>query len=280
MFLLLACASITVSGCNEKGAGGASHFKEFTFTGTADQTQKDKIREGIQNSVAYLRSIVEKTERHDKTALDKADRTGEATIKFLDDPSNVNLFIAYVTSNSNNNQTTNGITIKQKTKTETKQWDGGEGVQYTYKVETTNGNKKVTTNSMPISTDSTTHKHDTILGYLSTVPTSYSIYTNSDGSFTAVQSSVNKTVSGVQWGSETKESIVEYKTQTVYSISKDYRLASTYSYEERAANKDQSTGEWLSSVQVYYRNYVSYEYKYGTRERASIKDLYKLYSQQ
>ena len=276
LFLLLACASITVSGCNEKGAGGANHFKEFSFTGTVDQEQRTKIEEGILKNAENLRSIVMKVERHQKSALSKTVTTAESTTKLLDDPSNMDLFIANDVTTMNREQTSDGITLKQKAKIETKQWDGGNQVEYTYTVSTVDGVKKETTSTSPISDASVIYKKATIVEYISTFSDEYTLYKNSDGSFAAIRSDVSKTVSGVQWGAETKEYIEESKSQTVYSISKDYRLINTYSYEEMAANRDQETGEWLSSVQVYSRSYASIDYKYGTRDKGSINDLNKL----
>ena len=276
MFLLLACASITVSGCNEKGAGGANHFKEFSFTGTVDQEQRTKIEEGILKNAESLRSVVMKTERYQKSALSKTVATADSTIKLLDDPSNMNLFIANDVTTMNSEQTSDGITVKQKAKIETKQWDGGNQVEYTYTISTVDGVKKETTDTSPISDDSAVYKKTTIVEYISMFTNTYTVYKNSDGSFAAVRSSVIKNVSGVQWGAETKEYIVESKSQAVCYISKDYRLTSAYSYEERAANRDQSTDEWLSSVQVYSRSYLSIDYKYGTRDKGSVSNLNKL----
>ena len=275
LFLLLACASITVSGCKEKGAGGSNHFKEFSFTGTVDQEQRTKIEEGILKNAENLRSIVMKVERHQKSALSKTVTTAESTTKLLDDPSNMDLFIANDVTTMNREQTSDGITLKQKAKIETKQWDGGNQVEYTYTVSTVDGVKKETTSTSPISDASVIYKKATIVEYISTFSDEYTLYKNSDGSFAAIRSDVSKTVSGVQWGAETKEYIEESKSQTVYSISKDYRLINTYSYEEMAANRDQETGEWLSSVQVYSRSYASIDYKYGTRDKGSINDLNK-----
>ena len=188
----------------------------------------------------------------------------------------MDLFIANDVATMNREQTSDGITLKQKAKIETKQWDGGNQVEYTYTVSTVDGVKKETTSTSPISDASVVYKKATIVEYISTFSDGYTLYKNSDGSFAAIRSNVSKTVSGVQWGAETKEYIEESKSQTVYSISKDYRLINTYSYEEMAANRDQETGEWLSSIQVYSRSYASIDYKYGTRDKGSINDLNKL----
>ena len=275
-FLALACVLMTAGGCGSKnsGAGGTDHFKEYSFTKEVSEEQKAKISDGLEKSLDSLSSISAKYEYYTKNNSSNSKLTAEGTLKVCEDSSKPQQLIINYTVSSTNYSTSDGITLNNKIKMQKKSWDGGRGYAVSATTTTNNGVTTDEYDADEIIVSSKEYKNSAIKQNVS-FPSSSDLeyYQNSDGSFTAIYSEVDKDVSGVQWGNETREHISESKEQTVYKITKDYRLKSYYTYEERSSNRDPSTDEWYSSVQVYARSYVSIEYKYGKRESSSIEKL-------
>ena len=274
-FLVLLGLLMTATGCNGNSGNvkGSNHFKEYEFNGTANQEQREKIIDGMQKNTSNLCSVEIKTELYSKSGSTKTENISEQSITFSEDSSKPDLLILKKTTSENNQSVSSGITLKQKTKTELTQWDGGAGYAFLSNKDTIN--KNITIEPYEIGTSSKQYKDNTIVSNIS-LPSSYSTYyTKSDGSYAVVSSNINKQVTGVQWGSGTKEYIVSSKSQTVYSITKDFKLISYYSYEESSTNRDNSTGEWFDSVITIYRSYQSVNYKYGKRSSDSITALNK-----
>ena len=275
-FLALACVLMTAGGCGSKnsGAGGTDHFKEYSFTKEVTDEQKAKISDGLEKSLDSLSSITAKYEYYGKDNLSTSKQTAEGSLKVCEDSSRPNQLIINYTLSGSTNSTSDGITLTNKTKTQKKSWDGGHGYAVSATTTTNNGVTTDEYDANEIIVSSKEYKDSAIKQNVS-FPSSSTLeyYQNSDGSYTAIYSDINKDVSGVQWGNETREHISERKEQTVYKITNDYRLKSYYSYQEQSSNRDPSTNEWYGSVQVYARSYVSIEYKYGKRESSSIEKL-------
>lgn len=274
--LALACVLMTASGCGSKnsGAAGTDHFKEYSFTNPVTETQKAKIKEGLEKSLDSLSSITGKYEFNSKYSSATSKQTLEGTLKVCEDSSRPNQLIITYSLSGSSNSISDGITLTSKTKSQYKIWDGGHSYAITSTTTTTDGVTKDEYEADEITEGSKAYKDEKIKQNVS-FPSSSSLsyYQNSDGSFTAIYSEIDKSVSGVQWGNETKEHIEETKEQRVYKISKDYLLKSYYFYEEHSSNRDPETNEWYGSVQVYSRYYTSIEYKYGKREYVSIDKL-------
>lgn len=271
-FLTLACTLFATVGCSgsDKGAiGGTDHFKEYTFVGTANTEQTAKIYEGLQNALQNVSSMSGRTEEYSKSGSTRTAVKNEVTIKLYEDSTKPDQVMLIRTTSGSNESTSNGIILNTKSKGEYRVWDGGVGYSFALSKTTNNGISNENVTFSEISGTSKAYKNSVISSYFS-VPNANTYYINSDGSYTVINSSINKEVTGIQWGDGTKEYIVASKSQTVYSISKDYRLTSYYSYSERSSNRDQETGEWFSSAQIYYRAYTSGEYKYGKRDSSSI----------
>lgn len=268
--------AFVITGCNNgSGDNHKSYFKEYTFVGTASAEQLTKINEGLKNNVTKISSIKSKSESYSKSGSTKISGKSESTVKFLEDSSNPDLFISYSESSSSSDSKSNGETLNRKTKSESKRWDSGKKYVFTIANSTTNGEKQDSDSvyTMDEATKSKTYKENAIKGYYGAPDTNATYYLNSDGSFTVINSNIQKSVSAVQWGSETKEYITSSKSQTVYAISKDYQLTSYYTYEEQKANRDPQTNEWFSSEQLISMSYSLKEYKYGKRESASVSSL-------
>ena len=275
-FLALACVLMTAGGCGSKnsGAGGTDHFKEYSFTKEVSEDQKARINDGLEKSLDSLSSISAKYEYYTKNNSSNSKLLAEGTLKVCEDSSKPQQLIINYTVSSTNYSTSDGITLNSKIKMQKKSWDGGRGYAVSATTTTNNGVTTDEYDADEIIVSSKEYKDSAIKQNVS-FPSSSNLeyYQNSDGSFTAIYSEVDKDVSGVQWGNETREHISENKEQTVYKITKDYRLKSYYTYEEHSSNRDPSTDEWYSSVQVYARYYTSIEYTYGKRESSSIDKL-------
>ena len=271
-FLALACILMSAVGCDglEGGdVGGSNHFKEYTFTGTANSEQTKKIKEGLQKSLLSISSIITKEESNYKSGSSKSSGKSDSTLNILEDSANADKIIISRATNSSSDATSNGITINSTSKSEYKHWDAGKGYAFQTTKTTNNGVTEDNASYNELTGSSQEYKESVIKSLVS-LPESNTYYINSDGSYTIINSSIEKNVTGVQWGNDTKEYIVGSKTQTVYSISKDYKLTKYYRYEERSSNRDQTTGEWFGSARIYYRVYTSKEYKYEKRGSASI----------
>ena len=90
---------MTLAGCDltNQGAGGTNHFKEYTFSKTANEEQVTKIVEGLQKNVKNLSGLTRKTEHNYKTGLNKTTQTTEYTGKVLEDSSKPDLLIITAT---------------------------------------------------------------------------------------------------------------------------------------------------------------------------------------
>ena len=274
-FLVLLGLLITATGCNGNGGNvkGSNHFKEYEFNGTANEEQKEKIIDGMQKNISTLCSVETKTELYSKSGSNKTENVSEQSITFLEDSSKPDLLILKKATSESNQSVSNGITLKENIKTELTQWDAGIGFAFLSDKDVIA--KNITIEPYEITTTSLEYKYSTIRSNVSLPGSNATYYTKSDGSYAVVSSNIEKQVTGVQWGNSTKEYIVSSKSQVVYSITKDFKLSSYYSYEEASTNRDPSTGEWFDSTLTLYRSYQSIDYKYGKRSGESIASLNK-----
>lgn len=274
-FLALLGFLMSTTGCNGNGGSvkGSNHFKEYEFNGTANEEQKEKIIDGMQKNISTLCSVETKTELYSKSGSNKTENVSEQSITFLEDSSKPDLLILKKATSENNRSVSNGITLKENIKTELTQWDAGIGFAFLSDKDVVA--KNITIEPYEITTTSLEYKYSTIRSNVSLPGSNATYYTKSDGSYAVVSSNVEKQVTGVQWGNSTKEYIVSSKSQVVYSITKDFKLSSYYSYEEASTNRDPSTGEWFDSTLALYRSYQSIDYKYGKRSGESIASLNK-----
>ena len=115
-------------------------------------------------------------------------------------------------------------------------------------------------------------------GIISTV-TPYNAY--KDGkNFVFANSTINESITAVEWGSSTKEYRTLSRTQTICNINSSYRITSGYILSEQYANRDPETGEWFKKNTLLYLTKQTFSVSYGTMEsgesvRAPIKDLFK-----
>lgn len=253
-----------------------NHFKEYTFYGTATQTQISDIQAGLNQNAIQLSSIKTTNESYSKSGSSEGSQKSESTLKIYNDPQNPSLLMTELTSSVDYNASGNGITMSEKTKTNTKVWDSGNGYIFTFSEITRNNNKDESISCSEIDpSNSEEYKNNRIKNYVS-LPSANTIYLNKDGSFTVISSSIEKSVSAVQWGNGTKEYITSRKIQEVYSISKDYRLTSYYYYSESKANRDPTTGEWFKKETILSNSYQRKDYKYGSRDSKSISSFTNL----
>ena len=210
VLLLGACNGQSVVKTVEK----TDYFKEYTFERMATDVEITAIKKGIGESRLSLTSVTNKTESYSKTNLRESLTSSESTTKYCDDVSNPNLLIVKTSDSNETKGSSDGITLKQKTTTESTRWDAGNG--YVYNLgETKVGKKseeKASVYQIPIAkeayqeSDSKAYK-ESILHSAFQNNISGTCYANSDGSFTFISSSVNHNVEAVEWGSSTKEYI-------------------------------------------------------------------------
>ena len=274
-FFAFSFVLMALVGCDltNAGAGGTNHFKEYTLTKAANAEQVTKIVEGLQKNVKNLSGLTTKTEYSYKAGSEKVTQTSEINAKVLEDASKPDLLIITATGTGNNDSSSNGIKYNEKSSVNYSLWDSGLGYRYTLTKATTNGVDDEDFDATTITTSSKDYKESFIASNISLPNSSETYYVNSDGTYIVIDSDIDKSVTGVEWGDSVKEYITIEKRQTVYTINSEFKLVSYYSYRERSANRDQETGEWLGSAQVYYRNYTSVEYRYGKRDAGSIATL-------
>ena len=267
----------TTLGCNNPGSSNRKyndHFKEYTFKGTLNQEERTKLEAGLQKSALTVSSVKAKNESYTKNGFTERSQTSEGTLKICEDPSNKNLFVSSTSYTSNSSSKENGITLKQNIKIESKEWDAGSGYRFVTTETNTNDLKESNTDAFEQSVDSAKYKETKIKRSVS-LPTSSTYYFNNDGTYTVINSQMSKNVSAVQWGNGTKEYVTSSKSQTVYSINKNYQLTSYYTYDESSANRDPSTGEWFDGEQIISSSYTSTEYRYEKKDVLTIDSLNK-----
>lgn len=269
---------LTLGGCSGIGDGGSpNYFKEYSFEKEATDEQIEELKDGLKKSLDNLSSYTAKQEDNVNRSLTKSQTTVEGKVKILEDGSkgNENNLIIERTSKAKTSRTEDGVTLKQTEETEYTMWDAGNGYAYNVTKTKRNGDKEAEENvGNPQTVANSKNFKEQYIGYLVPVNQNGDVYVNSDGSYTVVvESNVSKSVTAVQWGKDTKELHQQMKEQVVYTISKDFKLTSGYSYSESKTNRDPETGEWYSSDKVVSYSYTSYKFEYGKRESASVKTL-------
>ena len=280
LFIGVSFFSLLVLGACEKGIPNidkTDYFKEYFFDTKATAEQYNGIKNGINSGANNLSWVSIRIETYDKNNRIERYETGNSTIKILEDSKNIDHLIKKTTSSEQSQMKSGGITEKQSLDNETTQWDAGNGNMVEISKR---NNEEEKVNSWNVSGGSNKDRKLNAITSLLADGT-YSVdasncYANKDGTFTSVvNSQITRNVTAVEWGTSTKEYIVESKAQTVAFYDKDYRLTSYYSYSEATTNRDISTGEWYDSVKLASFRYTAREYHYGTRESASISDLTK-----
>lgn len=267
VYLSLLAIVMPLMACN--GSTGKDHFKEYEFVNSANSEQSLLIQEGLKKNALEISSITSKVEAFAKRGFSEASQEYETTEKYYDDPSNPNLYICESTASGYVSSEAEGIKLKQNGTVEYTEWDKGNGYRFTVTKNKVNGKSESDEDAITQANDPLEYKTSRLLNAVS-LPSSSTFYINKDGTYTVISSSIDKSVSAVEWGNGTKEHITSSKRQVVYKISKDYRLTHYYYYEEQQTNRDPDTGEWYKSTKVISRSYESKEYKYGQRATKSI----------
>lgn len=272
-------ASCFVTGCQKKGN---DYFKQYSFTAKATTEQLENINKGIENSGKAVSKVIRENKHCVDYALLGAKESYSTTTLILDDTTNKDLLIFKSTSNVNSVNKEEGLEFKENKKEERQEWDTGVG--YAVISTDTTINKVTENRTQAYELDKATSgesKKNRILTMMELTDVSRkikvinpSVYQNKDGSFTYIEENdVEKTISSVDLGKSTKELVKETKKQIVYTISKDYRFTSYYSYQEESTNRDPMTNEWYDKVKVVSYSYTSLKFEYGTRATTSVKEL-------
>lgn len=274
--VVLALTSCNLAGNNggSPAQAGKDYFKEYTFVGTVTQEKKATILEAVQKNALRLSSIISHQESYQKAGYSTESASSDATMRICEDNSKQNFYVSKTSTHSKRSQSNDGVTITTETYSDSSNWDGGNGYQYYLTNSTTDGESEETATAYAISEELTNKefKENRLTSALN-IPTPDTIYKNSDGSYTIIDSDINKEIYAYEWGSGTKEYNRTRKYQRVYSISSDYYLTGYYIYEESKANRDPSTGEWFSSETLLARSYQYIQYRYEFKDNASITIL-------
>lgn len=279
--ILFSAVVLALTSCNLAGNNGGSpaqagkdYFKEYTFVGTVTQEKKATILEAVQKNALRLSSIISHQESYQKAGYSTESASSDATMRICEDNSKQNFYVSKTSTHSKRSQSNVGVTITTETYSDSSNWDGGNGYQYYLTNSTTDGESEETATAYAISEELTNKefKENRLTSALN-IPTPDTIYKNSDGSYTIIDSDINKEIYAYEWGSGTKEYNRTRKYQRVYSISSDYYLTGYYIYEESKANRDPSTGEWFSSETLLARSYQYIQYRYEFKDSASITIL-------
>ena len=271
--LIIVSFALLSTACDK---GIKNHFKEYTFYGITTQAQGNEIANGLAENALNLVSKTTTAESYAKSDLVEEKQSSKTTVKLYDDPQNPNLFMVQTSGSNKRDYSSQGITVSYESKAEAREWDAGNGYVFSFSETTTNKNKEENisaTENDP--SNSENYKNTRIKQYVS-IPSSSTFYLNKDGSYTVIYSSVEKTVSAVEWGGGTKEYHVERKEQQVYSISKDYRLTTFSYYTEYKTNRDPNTGAWYKKEQKVSSSYQQIDYKYGDREKKDVASFNNL----
>ena len=273
VFSLISASLLT--GCKSEGKK-TDYFKEYSFDTVATSQQISKIQKGIADSLSNVSQIIKKTETYEKSALFENNQSSKTEYRLLEDKTNKDLFVLETVNSSESSSKGNGVSVKQSTKTETKEWDLGTGYRVISTKVSSKNNSEEDSAAYLMEVDSKAYKNTRIQNLVNApISSSGTFYVKSDGSYICLVSRINKTINTIQYGGSTKDQISSSKSQIAYMISKDYRLTSYYQYEEVSSNRDQKTSEWYDSERLVSYGYYSTEYSYGTRKTASVSELMK-----
>lgn len=273
MFVL----SLILCSCSNDIKPGASHFKEYTFSNVADSDTQSKIKQGLTNNATMFSKIKFYHETYSNYGSAKYKYTYDMYGNVYDDPNNMDLYIVTAGGTMIEQSSSNGANIYVKEVVKMYEWDGGDGYSYQIYERNSNGDKSTEKSKNKITMTSKQYK-DYNISLNGITQLDGVIYKNKDKTYTCVEESdISKKVVAVQWGSGTKEQVTIYKRQTIYSIDKEYRIKSGYSYSEHVSNRDPDTGEWFDEEKIIESSYFKYTFEYGRREKKSVETLNNLY---
>ena len=274
-FILLALTStLLVTGCQQSRDKFDDHFKEYSFKSVIKDTgEQIAIEEGISKNSLTIASIEMVEESYANNSYVETSATRKSKIHIKEDKTSPdNLIVEKVIAEATSTYD-NGISYKESSKSEIKAFDRN-GKFYAVTAKTENGKTKKTSDSTDIGVSSKEYKETylkTNYGKVTTYGSRY--YSCDDGTYAIVYSSIDKSVTAQQWGSETKELVITQRYQVAYFIDKDYKITSYYSYSDTNTNRNPNTGEWYDSEKLFSRSYKLVKYKYGKRDNVSLNAL-------
>lgn len=271
-FLLL-CGCSSDKNSQSKSVEEKGYFKEYTFSDELSKETIASIQQELARSALSVSSVTLTTETYQNSGFKTSKSSSEVKTTLYDDPSKLDNYIAVSDSTASSDNTSDGITVKRNVTAKSTSWDASNGYILTMTSSTSNGASSSNNSAYLFSTTSSAYKTSRIKAYTA-LPTGLTFYDNPDGNYTYLKSSISKSVTAVEWGSQTKEYVVFSRTQQVYNISKKtMRLTDYYSYTENQTNRDPSTGEWYDKVQISSYSYTTGKLEYGSRSQKSIAEL-------
>ena len=253
----------------------ANHFKEYSFTARANNT--NEITNGIAINSERISSVELLQEQYVGLQNKQQKETIKTIVKIFDDSAKPDFFIASMDQTSSIVSYADGVKLTEKKNVFTEEWQGAAGKIYVATKTTQNGKATETYNATTISSSAKAHKSEQLKSFMPNINIGNNQnsfwYVNSDGSYTGVYSNVNESVSSVDWGKSGKELKQTVKRQYVYKVNKNFELVEYYVYEEQKSNRDTATGKWYSSQKVLASAYQHGLYKYDKRSSASVESL-------
>ena len=269
--------ALLLVGCNKEGnaAKANNYFKEYTFNESVTAKQVSEVQEKLLENVLNIASITIKGETYRKDNLVETTINTKATQKILEDSSKKDLLILEGSGETETKRVADGITFEEKVKEKATEWDAGNGYRFTVEEATKNGKTEKEHNAYALAEDADhkAYKENRIKGLMNMASFNYDCYLDAKGNYVFIYSDVEREVSGVQWGTSVKEYVEAARTQSVYTVDKNYQLTSYYVYHESVTNRDQQTGEWYDKEQIVSYTYAEASFDYGNREAAKIATL-------
>ena len=276
---IITASLLSLTSCGQsKDIKDPGYFKEYSFNTEANREQIVALKLNASKLVDEVSQVVviDKEEGFDSD-FGKEYRFRKETTKFVEDRSNLDHYIAYITSEDTLSWTNEGLNIKTNSKTDGKEWDAGKYF-LSYSKTTENKNTKEEANAEEMIKDSKTFKQErisyfyrTYLGFLN--GSDLKFYVKSDGSFVGVISTIKKTTEAYEWLNEIRDYIEIRRDQYCFMIDQNCRLTSFYRYSDIQTNIDRFSNEWRDKVKIQEYQYVSYEFEYGKKTSATIAAL-------
>ena len=116
---------------------------------------------------------------------------------------------------------------------------------------------------------------NTLFQSLFEVPSSNYLAFNVTGGYELVYSNHQRTVTYVEVGGQTKENIVENKTQQIIHFDLSYKFTWSTYVSVSVMSADPVTGEWYSSPKEVSKGYRRLEGRYGQLQTRDVDELYE-----
>ena len=282
VLLICSCGSINNSGTSENNSSNGQisvpdRFKEFSFNEKVPSVFVYEITSNASNNLYELSKVTTTSQQYYRSSISETNSLTTKTVNFYEDENDIDLLLTDSLTITDNYSCADGVTFNEKVREEYAYWDTGYG--YGIQIDNYSSGEMNKQSIQRVIYEGSTSQEIKQRYMRSKMTATYNdscFFLNADGSYTYVDSHVNKYVSGYSYGNDTKDYRRTERRQDIRIISKDFYLLEVYSYGEIRSNQDNTTKEFLDSEELCDYYYSETKYEYNKKEKKSQLAFYSL----